>query len=134
MTVQGERQESERARNTWVSMAGGTATWALHLGVVYALTSLACERGWLERPILGLPGLQFVHLVTTLVAAVMVIGFGLLAWRVWQGDLPQESRLIEATEGERPRFMAMLAFLLNALYLLAIVISFVPILVVPACG
>jgi hypothetical protein len=114
--------------------AGGSVVWVLFLTLVYALTSVACYANWFGAAQGSGTGLKVVQALTTVLAALLVAGFGFLAlgdWRAKQApnrDGPLESRI------SRIPFAAYVTALTNALYLLIIVVSLVPILALRPCA
>lgn len=134
MTTEPERHEYAEVRTwqLWFSLAAGIVAWALHLMIVYPITSLTCEWGWFPSTILGLSGLKFVQLVVTIVAALLV-GFALVLalnnWRSLRAAVPDDQ-----PEAARVPFMAYMGVLLNIVFLASILLAIVPILVLEPCG
>ncbi|GAB4515331.1 MAG: hypothetical protein OHK0046_18630 [Anaerolineae bacterium] len=113
----------------WFSLAVGTVVWALHLMIVYPLTSLTCRWGWFPFDFAGLSGLQVVQSIATVIAAAITIIAGWLAYRNFQ-RLDDD----QGMKSDRHVFMAQLGLALNILYTALIVVAFVPILTLPQCG
>jgi len=120
------------SRQTGFSLAAGPVIWALHMAIVYPVTSLTCEWGWFPAEILGMPGLRFFQLAVTAVAAAIVGVAGLLALREWRAL--REPASDQEPDAALSPFMAMLGVLSNALFLLAILVAIVPILTLAPCA
>lgn len=118
-----------KSRNLWLSLAAGVVVWVIHLFVVYALTSLTCVWGWFPFEVGGLSGLQVVHIVVTIIAALITVMAGFLAFQ-------NKKRLREQIPADTNRhyFMAQLGVALNLLFTALILLSLIPILSLPACA
>lgn len=90
-------------------ISAGVIVWAVHFGVVYGLTAIACARG---APSLAVWTIGIATLVAAAIAAAVLV-------REWR---------------RREAFEAWLAAGLAALALVAIVWEAVPVLIVPVCG
>lgn len=126
------RQLAKPHLRIWLALVGGTVVWALALMTVYPLTSLACHWGWLGAPDRA-SGLKVIQTLVTLVAAGLVSGAGYVAYQEWQGDPTPGGQ--EDSE-RKAAYIPMLAFvtlLLNGLYLLIMLVSLAPILVLNVC-
>lgn len=134
MTTQTETRAYHAVRlgSLWGSLATGAVIWSLHLVVSYALVSLACERGLLQATWGGLTLARWVTIGLTVLAAFAVLFAGVVAHRNWR-----QLRRTRTTNGDEPggrfRFMALMGVLLNGIFLLAIVVSFFPIIFLPLC-
>jgi hypothetical protein len=105
----------------------GLAIWAAHFIIVYALTAIACERGWVTRSVAGLPWVPAMVGIATLVA------LALLAWAFRPALLPPRTVLIEGGESE-PRFTRWFAGSCAALSTLAVLFQALPAVMLPGCG
>jgi hypothetical protein len=140
MSNEKEQKTGRGMRGAWWSLAGGTATWAVHLAAVYALTSLACERGLLMGQVAGLPAL---HLAVTVITAAAAAAIGICLWGAhgaWrhahrQQDAPAGSGagVLAVAEHDGWALLALLALLLNTLFLVAVLVTLLPAFVVPPC-
>lgn len=100
----------------------GLLVWAAHFGVVYAAHALACERGLAGMRLLGLPFIQVVAGVATVVALGTLL---LLA-----GSAP-----LTADGGEEePGFLRWLTAAACIGAAIGILFQAVPAFVLPACG
>ena len=134
MTTHTESQtgNNSRKRQLGASLAAGPLIWALHMSVVYPITSLTCAWGWFPDPILGLPGLRFVQLAVTAIAGGIVLVAGLTAFRHWRdlrGTVPADE-----PEAELRPFGAFLGVASNAVFLALIIVAVVPILAINPCA
>lgn len=122
----GTDSETQSALDVLLS-ALGLAIWAAHFGVVYAANALACERGWAEERLLGLP------LVPTAVALATLAALGGLAL-VFRASVRGMRPPYDVAGEEEPRFTRWFAAATCALSALAVVFETVPAFVVPPCG
>jgi hypothetical protein len=113
----------------WYSLASGVIVWSIHLLIIYALTSLACEWEWFSLTAAGLNGLQIIQLIVTVIAgaAVWLGGFFALRnrQRLGNGAAPDENR---------HRFMVYLGLALSILFFALVTFPIITILVLPPCG
>jgi hypothetical protein len=123
-----------RDRQTWQSLLAGIVIWFLHQNTVYALTSLACKWQWFPTPIAGIPGQRFFQIVVTLVAVPLLLVTIYLPWRNWRQFQTDREHMLHDTEKDRRPLMAFVTMLLNALLLLFVITSLVPILTLNPCG
>lgn len=126
------QQLAKPDQRIWLCFIGGTLVWALALMMLYPLTSLTCHWGWLGAPDRE-SGLKAIQTLVTLVATGLIAGAGYVAYQEWQS-----ARAIGNQEGSERKaaHIAMLAFitlLLNSLYLLIMLVSLAPILVLSVC-
>lgn len=106
----------------------GLVVWAVHFGVVYGASAIACERGLAGRTLLGQPLVPALVLGATALALAAVALVGLRAWRRLEHGLAGQ-------EGEdEPRFMVWLAAAIALLAALAIVWEGLPVLLIRPCG
>jgi hypothetical protein len=117
----------------WVSLIGGTFVWALYLMIVYPLTSLACQWGWFAAPTEG-SGLKMIQTLATLLAAGLVAGSGYVVFSEWQRTRTESNAEAGETTAARIPMLAFVTLLLNSLYLLIILVSLLPILMLAVCG
>lgn len=120
-------------RQLWLSLATGAVIWSLHLVVSYALTSLACEHGLLQLRWGSYTASRWVVIGLTVVAAAAVLYATIRAYRDWR-HLLQANGEQEDEPGGRFRLMAFLGVTLNGIFLLGIVVSLIPSLILPLCG
>jgi hypothetical protein len=134
MTAHTEIKQEHPNRPVWLALVGGTLVWFLHFNIDYPLTSLACRWGWFPWTVAGMPGLKVVQLTVSIVSAVIVAALGLSCLREWRRAGSDEDDEKRETESARVSFMAFVTALLNGLYLVIIVLSFVPVLTLNPCG
>ncbi len=105
----------------WFAVLSGPITWALDLGISYALVKWACGNR-----------MQLVlHLIS--VVAILVIAFGaFVAWRCRE-RVPEASTLDGGSSADRSRFMAVLGLALNLLFFVVIVATAIPRFVIGPC-
>jgi len=125
--------QSVTLRGLWWSLAAGAVLWSLHLVVSYALLSLACERGLFTVHLL--PGIAAVRLIVgtfTLIAALLVLYAGLVAYRNWR-HMRRADSSAETEPAGRFRFMALLGALLNSIFFATIFVTAFPIIFMQLC-
>lgn len=119
-------------RQIGLSLLAGPLVWALHMSVVYPVTSLACAWDWFPGTLAGMPGLQAFQLFVTIIAALVVAAAGFSAWANWRrlrADVPDDE-----PETALSPFGAFLGVLSNALFFVAIILSVVPIFTLSPCA
>ncbi len=94
--------------------------WAIHFLLVYAGVGLACARGYSTTAVL-------LWLATTTVLALLV------ALAITLAGFDRARRPETPPHGQRRRFLARLSALLGGLALIAIVLTALPMLLVPPC-
>ncbi len=132
-----EIRDKGQTRRIGLSLLGSAIIWAIHLMIVYPLTSLACRWSIYDWTAGGLTGLKIVQLIATAVALVLVGGLWWNAYHEWtltkQPDTSEEPEAFEE-RAERSPFLAFLALLLTSLFFLTIALAIVPILTLEQCG
>ncbi|MGE5251366.1 MAG: hypothetical protein ACM3QS_14265 [Bacteroidota bacterium] len=125
-------------RQTRLSLFLGIGIWFLHQNLLNAFTSVACTWNLFRFRVAGLPGLQFIEVLISLVALAAMVYIIYLPWRNWRRfqtkQPPRNPQMLENTEEDRRPLLAFVAMLLNTFFLLFIIATFVPLLVVHACG
>jgi hypothetical protein len=113
---------------------GGTIVWVLYFMFVYALTSLTCYWGWFATPdgAFG-TGLKGTQIIATVIAAGFIPYFGWLTYREWRIAGAGGYDVADETTAARDPMLAFVTLLVNALYLLIVAVSLVPVLMLPAC-
>jgi hypothetical protein len=113
---------------------GGTFTWVLYFMFVYALTSLTCYWGWFANPEGGFgAGLKGTQVIATVIAIGFTTYFGWLTYRELRIAGAGGYDVADETTAARDQMLAFVTLLVNALYLLIIAVSLVPILMLPSC-
>ena len=124
-------------RQTGLSLLLGMTVWFLHENTAYALASLSCQLGWLSFQIGGLSGLQFVEIVITLIAMLLLLITIYLPWRAWrrfQSEKPTDNpHLLQDTEKDRRPLIAFVTMLLNSLFCIFVIATFLPVFALNAC-
>ena len=120
------------------SLFAGILIWFLHLNLLYGLSSLSCKWGWFSAPNLRISGLQMTETAITMIAIALMVVMIYRPWREWrkfqtkkQTDNPH---LLQDTEKHRRPLLAFVVMLMNSLFLLFLIASFVPIYALNACG
>jgi hypothetical protein len=118
----------------WFGLGFATVIWILHLSIAYALQSVACHWGFLQFSILGINALRLVLLVLTILSAVGVVIGGWVAYRNYRTIIDRRGDQNMSEPTGRFLFMAQGGFLLASLFLLSIVFSMVPLVILDACS
>jgi hypothetical protein len=129
----------DRNLRIWTCLIGGSLVWALHLIVVYPITSLTCEWGWFSAQAGG-TWLKVLQTLVTGVALLLIGGAAFVARDEWR-QARQEGRMAEGSNragartlhATRDAVFALIALILNSLYGLVILILLIPIWVLPVC-
>lgn len=102
--------------------------WAVHFGVIYTITALACARGDGDSVLMALGGVRTWVIGATALALLAAAAVLFLALRDRKGSA--------SNRHERPvqGFLAYTTATLAALSLLAILWNGLPVLIVPPCG
>lgn len=123
------RQPDQQLR---LSLIGGTGVWAAYLLINYSLTSVSCRWGWF-----GLPDtsslFRLVETLIAVVALVLVIGAAWLGFNQWRRTPPEGTDEHGATRASRITMLGFVFMLLNSLYVLIMLATLVPVLVLAPC-
>lgn len=106
----------------------GMLIWALHFGLIYGVTSLACARGFAQTRVFGVAVLPLSIGVLTLIAAL-----GSLAV-IWQALRRRRALAASGDESSLPEFTSVVAALIAGLALVAIIWEALPALMLPPCA
>lgn len=121
----------------WFGVAAGPLIWAIHLVLAYALQSLSCQWQFLHTTILGMHGLRFTLLVITILAVLLIVYGGVVAYGFWRRfrslEYGQGDGRREPERGRLP-FMAYVGVAFSALFALVTLLMLTPILALDICG
>lgn len=117
-----DRSNQVGSLRLWYAILGGPAAWTAHLLVSYGFVYVACGTGWI-----------FLLYLTTLVAATMALGAGVVAWRIWRPSHHGEQAL-RLRSVARQGFMGFLGLLMSILFFVIILVEGVPPLVLGPCA
>ncbi len=116
----------------------GITIWFTDLNTVYALPSLACQWGWFSFKFAGLSGLVIVEGIISLVAILLILLMIYLPWRDWHRVRAERAAqgpgILTETEKDRHSLMPFVVVLVNAFFLLFIIATFVPMVLLNACA
>jgi hypothetical protein len=104
--------------------AAGLAVWGAHFGGIYAIHSFACERGFQDATLLGLPWVATLVVALTILALAALVGLFLLA--------RPRGRVTEGGEAE-PEFTRWFGGAACVAAGFAILFQAAPALVLPVC-
>ena len=134
MTSTASQTYTGQLRSLWFGLLAGPIVWSVYFLVGYGLTEFVCKLGLLEFRILGLAALSAIIVGLTLVALLITLYAGFLAYRNWQRmkeDEPDEGQ--PSWPAENSQFMALTGLLLNGLFSLTILVSGIPAFFLPPC-
>src|SRR5438552_1804672 len=138
MAMPATQQTKSDNRKTGLSLLFGIVVWVLHQNTAYALASWSCERGLFSFQIAGLSGLQLVETLLTVAAMLLMLYLIYVPgcnWRRFQTAKPSNNpRMLLDTEKDRRPLIAFVTMLLNSLFLLFVIATFVPVFALNACG
>jgi hypothetical protein len=138
MDIRTREHGKHEERQTKVCLFAGIIIWFVELNVIYALPSLTCKWGWFPFSVGPLSGLQFVQMLISLVALLLmatVIYLPYRNWREYQTEQPpQNPRMLQDTEKERQSLLAFIIMMANSFFFLFILGLFVVIFSLKPCG
>jgi len=121
----------------WFGLFGGPAAWSLQLLINYPLMAHACYPGKLP---LGTPTSGRAWAVAVAINALMILitlaagATAISTWRRSRGELAAEPRGLLENRPARTHFMAYAGMLVSGLFLFALIMSAMPLFIVPACS
>lgn len=118
---------AERSPTRLAFMAAGMIAWAAQFTVIYAVTAVACARGYADLRLLGF-GMVPATIVVTTLAALAVTGV------VLAGALASQPRMSAQTANPIDRFLNYATILISGVSLVAIAWTGLPSLILPACA
>ena len=130
------QSDTDRTRSEWLALGAGALVWALHLSIVYPITSLVCERNLLDLAnftVATLPAIRAIQLVTTVIALVLIAAATVPIWRDWRAMSRRHDARIKTADDSRNTFLTFLTLGLNVVFFTAVIASLIPILVLEPC-
>lgn len=125
---------SGQLRSLWFGLLAGPIVWTIYFLLGYGLIESVCKLGLLESRILGLATVSTVIVGLTVLALLITLYAGFLAYRNWQRIKDDE---LDGSQSDRPeensRFMALAGLLLSGLFSLTILLTGVPAFILPPC-
>jgi hypothetical protein len=121
------RQQSTRP--LWFALLSGPVVYSLHFLLVYFLVEAACRADWLRFELLGLNGISVWVIVLTVIAALVTLYSGLVAWRNWRRIKQQETERLEGYAG----LMSFSGVWLNGIFAGLILLTGLPALWLVVC-
>jgi hypothetical protein len=118
----------------WFGLGFATVIWILHLSIVYALQSVSCHWGFLQFSLLGVNALRLALLLLTVLSAVGVAFGGWIAYKNYRSILDRRGDKNVGEPTGRFLFMSQAGFLLAGLFMLSIIFSLVPIILLEPCS
>lgn len=128
------------SRMIWVQLLAGPVIWSVHFILSYMLTEAICRTGdpGLEIQLAGIPGLNLIVIVLTLLAVAAIVFFGTKAYRSWKLIDPDHRPMDELQEQTRwsegaNEFLYFSGFMLSALFGVATLMVGIPALFLQPC-
>ena len=129
------------ARSLVIGMLAGPVVWIVYFMIGYGLIEAACKTPLFGFSLAGLMGISIIVIGLTLVALVVVVWAGGMAYRNWQqlGDVVEPGTEDEASLSAEwlsvghGRFMAFTGLLLNGLFAIIIFATGLPALLLWPC-
>ena len=120
----------------WTGVFAGHVLWSVELLANYAFVAHSCYPTALPRAAPTWGGVWGLALAVSVVATLGTAAAGGLAYRSWRATRDEKGgsseSLLDTAEG-RTRFMAMSGMLLSGLYLLTVLATGLPLVMVPRC-
>lgn len=110
------------ARLFW--MMSGLIFWGAQFTIIYAVTSVACARGWYRFSLLGL------DLVRANIVGATLLALAATALVLWRALVAERARQDDPSE----HFIETVTVWISGLSLLAIAYNGFPALILPACS
>ena len=120
-------------RRLLLAFVGGIFAWMVHLTFVYGLTSLTCEWGWFASTP-NRTGLQVSQLIATLVTVAVLLYLTYIPLRELRHQQSKGHNEKSQAIAGRDSLLAFVTLSINALFLLIVVVSVVPIVMLPPCS
>ncbi len=117
--------ETRGPANPFFSLHGGWLAWLFSFIALWFLSEVDCASGLFSFSLLGLPAAQLLGLALTLVASFTALAAGFTAM--------QNSAASSDPEDERP-FIVKAGGMLNGLFVIAILVTGLPYLLIGTCS
>lgn len=130
-------RQTVRPRSLWFGLFGGPAAWSVQLLINYSVTAHFCypKNIPLSEPSFG--GMWMIAAVVNALMLLVTLSAGATAITSWRSARDEmvgsHNALLEDGTG-RIRFMAYAGMLVSGLFLLALIMSAMPLFIVPACS
>jgi magnesium-transporting ATPase (P-type) len=120
-----------RDRTLWFSVGTGVVVWVIHFLAIYVVVELVCRQNWLNFTILGISGTQVTTLLITVIGVAIVATAGMVSYQQWR-RLREENKDWHSIR-ERYRFMIFSGLVMNVVFIVLMILTFLPSLVLPVC-
>ncbi len=125
------------SRRLWFGLFGGPAAWSVQLLVNYPLAAHFCYPGKVPLSEATFGGLLAVLISVNALMLLTTLAAGATSIVIWRAardraDGPHDP-VLETGPG-RVRYMAYAGMLLSGLFLIAVLMSAMPLFIVPACS
>lgn len=131
MTTQTPSSSAPNLWALWFGLLAGPLVWSVYFIAGYGLVEFACKLGLLQFNLLGLNAIAAAIIGLTLIALLVTLYAGLLAYQKWQQVRRDE---LDSGQAEKSRvFMAQAGVLLSGLFALLILLTGIPAFILRPC-
>lgn len=124
------QQSEPRHRYWWLRLLAGPIIYGVYFALAYLAVEAACRRGWLRFSVADTNGITVTVLALTVAAAVAVL-FSLAAAALRWRRLRLDTRSATA---DADRFVVQVGMMLDALFLLLILATGAPMVLLAPCA
>ncbi|MEQ8673832.1 MAG: hypothetical protein RLP44_18425 [Aggregatilineales bacterium] len=121
------------SRRIWFAFTGSAIVWTGHFVAIWFLGEVGCLGGLGNQTVLGINLIFGLSLIVTLLALILAVASGAIAYRIWQQVNELETQDEIYASHERQRFMALFGMLAATLFTVAILVQTAPLFVIPIC-
>lgn len=130
-------RQTARSRWLWFALFGGPAAWSVQLLVNYPLAAHFCYPGNLPLNTPTFGGLRATLIAVNVLMLLTTLAAGTASIVIWRGARDRmagaHDPLLEGGSG-RVRYMAYAGMLFSGLFLIAVLMSAMPLFIVPVCS
>jgi hypothetical protein len=121
----------------WFGLFGAPVAWTVQELAGSAVVGHSCFPNWQPLLLPSIAGTWTITLIVSVLTLALGAGGALAAWRSWQRTRRShtEAAAYQAEVGEgRARFMALSGLIVSGLVLYNMILNFLVLFVIPACG
>ncbi|MBX3013463.1 MAG: hypothetical protein KF832_18220 [Caldilineaceae bacterium] len=118
-----------KPHHLWLGLLTGPVLYALYFIVGYLLVEAACQLGFLQETLGGIPFYSLCVLALTLVVALITTLVGVASWRRWR----QNAYPLGDDPDQAVPFLLFGSVLLSALFTLLMILTGISVLLIQAC-
>lgn len=121
-----------QAARLWFGILAGPVAWFALLALEWAVVEFGCRLGLQRYTIFNIDALRVIPTVLAALAALITVA-GLLLALSTRSRLGQEPDDGQDGQWHRHRFMAAAGIYLNILFIVVIILTFIPVVALPSC-